>query len=96
MARQTVEIRNAGEVSRIGEELVQSGRFEALTEREFPWSERYETARYVALMGTHSDHLHLPEAQRAALHGGLARVIDEAGGKIEIPSRALLYHARRR
>lgn len=45
----------------------------------FPWTERYDTARYIALLSTYSNHIALPDPDRRALFDGIARAIEEHG-----------------
>ena len=47
------------------------------------------------LLDTYSDHIVLPDAQRLALYGDIAAVIERHGGSIEIPYVALLFLAFR-
>jgi SAM-dependent methyltransferase len=77
-------------------ELRDSGYFEHLEVKKFPWSARYDTRRYLGLLNTYSDHLRLTEERRAGLFAGLAEVIDRHGGYIERPYLAILYLAQKR
>jgi SAM-dependent methyltransferase len=61
----------------------------------FPWSHRYDSARYVELLQTHQDHILLPQEQRARLLDTIARTIDESGGEMEIPFVTQTCLARR-
>ncbi len=60
------------------------------------WSQRYTTAEYVALLGTHSDHILLPDSAREVLFSGVGAAIDAAGGSFELAYQTLLCLARRR
>jgi SAM-dependent methyltransferase len=67
------------------DKLLHDERFGPAVVRECPWSERYSTEAYINLLGTHSDHRLLPDAQRAELHGALAESISARGGEIDHP-----------
>ncbi|HET9074821.1 MAG TPA: class I SAM-dependent methyltransferase [Solirubrobacteraceae bacterium] len=62
--------------------------------RTYGWTQSYSTAEYIALLGTHSDHILLEESRRIALFGAVAAVIDEAGGSIELTYSTQLCLAR--
>ena len=57
----------------------------ACEEHAFPWSARYTTARYLALLDTYSDNIVLPDDVRATFYADIAAAIDRRGGVIEIP-----------
>jgi hypothetical protein len=61
----------------------------------FTGTVRYPTARYLSLLRTFSNHRMLPEDRRAALHGGLAAVVDAHGGALDIRVGTELILARR-
>jgi protein-L-isoaspartate O-methyltransferase len=52
--------------------------------RSYRWSRDYPTADYLALLQTHSDHVILPPASRAAVLEAVGDAIDEAGGAIRM------------
>jgi len=57
------------------EQIEESGLYENVTVRRHLWTVDYDADRYVAVLGTYSDHLALPEEQRAELFSRLhARV----------------------
>jgi SAM-dependent methyltransferase len=62
--------------------------------RTYEWTETYSTAQYIALLGTHSDHILLEEARRIQLFGAVAGVIEEAGGSLELTYSTQLCLAR--
>jgi SAM-dependent methyltransferase len=62
--------------------------------RGYDWSCEYTTAQYLELLGTHSDHIVLPDAQRAALLDAVGAAIDAHGGRFLLPYRARLCLAR--
>jgi hypothetical protein len=47
------------------------------------------------MLQTHSDHLGLPQAERAALLCAVAAAIREHGGRVAVRYKALLLLARR-
>jgi SAM-dependent methyltransferase len=52
---------------------------------QFEWSETYSAADYVALLGTYGDHLTLAADVRERLFAGIAEVIEDDGGTIDLP-----------
>lgn len=70
--------------------------FTELDARLYDWRQRYTTAEYLGLLGTHSDHITLPTAARERLFGGIGAIIDAAGGSFELGYQTLLCLARRR
>jgi SAM-dependent methyltransferase len=64
--------------------------------RFYRWEQSYTAAQYVALLGTHSDHLLLEPEVRARLFEAISALIDgPAGGSLELPYRSILCLARR-
>jgi SAM-dependent methyltransferase len=78
------------------QELEDSTLFSPVTERRYPWTETYTTARYLELLTTHSDHRMLRASVFDRLAQGLTRIIGEAGGEIRVDYVARLHLARRR
>jgi SAM-dependent methyltransferase len=76
-------------------EIAAADGFDAAEVRQFPWSERYSSADYAALLQTHQDHILLSEDDRAALLAAIARSIDEHGGHLELPLVTYVCLARR-
>ena len=64
--------------------------------RHYTWSKSYEAAEYVALTGTHSDHILLLAAARERLFARITEAIDAVGGTFELTYATLLCLARRR
>ena len=79
----------------IPELFADSGLFEPVAVRRYPWSRRYSTDEYLGLLGTHSDHRLLPAEQREGLYEAIGDALEASGGGIEIFYRAHLYLARR-
>ena len=51
--------------------------------RRYPWSTQYSTDQYIELLGTYSDHISLPDAEKTALLRGITDLIDEEfGGRV--------------
>ena len=71
-----------------------SGCFESVVARRYPWSHHYDTSDYLGLMETHSDHRLLPAEQRERLHAAIARALERSGGSIEVFYEANLYVAK--
>lgn len=59
--------------------------------RRYPWVAEYSAEDYVALLGTYSDHLSLPEDERSSLFGRIAELIhDEYAGIVRRHYEAVL------
>jgi len=59
------------------------------------WTRPYETAQWLDLLLTHSDHQALPAARRDALIGAVGRAIDQLGGAFEMTYETNLVSSRR-
>jgi SAM-dependent methyltransferase len=59
------------------------------------WSCTYTRDEWVRLLGTHSDHLLLPERQRTALHSAVGDAIDRHGGEVEVVYDVECFLSRR-
>jgi hypothetical protein len=68
--------------------------FERPEVRSFAWRDVYAADEYVRLLSTHSDHIVLEPAVQAGLYERVAGVIDEHGGRIEVPYVTRLCLAR--
>jgi SAM-dependent methyltransferase len=73
-------------------ELERSGVFGAVQVLQVPWTARYTSAQYVALLGTHSDHAQLEPESRDRLFEAIVEAIERRGGAFDVPyvSMALL------
>lgn len=61
-----------------GEEL-----FDKPIVRRYPWTTEYDAEAYIELLGTYSDHLSLPEAERHSLFESIRKLIcEEYGGRV--------------
>ncbi len=74
--------------------IMMSYGFERPEERYYDWNGAYSTDEYVMLLRTHSDHRLLPPDDLATLIDGIARVIDNNGGKINFDYRTVLLLTR--
>ncbi|HEY3727270.1 MAG TPA: class I SAM-dependent methyltransferase [Solirubrobacteraceae bacterium] len=63
-------------------EIERSPGFTAPGVEVYPWSQRYSTADYLALLQTHQDHILLEPGSRAGLLAAIGRAIDERGGAL--------------
>jgi SAM-dependent methyltransferase len=72
-----------------------SARFTAAKLDTFAWSKTHETAGWLELLQTHSDHQTLPPAQRERLLQAVGEAIDSLGGSFELPYETILVSARR-
>jgi SAM-dependent methyltransferase len=74
-----------------------SGLFGAAERLTFPWSRALDTSTYLRLLDTYSNHRMLADADRAALHAGIAALIDDHfGGEVIEERETVLYVTRRR
>ncbi|MHC4135934.1 MAG: class I SAM-dependent methyltransferase [Planctomycetota bacterium] len=73
--------------------LTRAGCFLGVETHRFPWTGTYTADGYVRLVGTYSDHLLLPPAQRQGLFDGLRTCIERLGGTIERRHEAVLFLA---
>jgi SAM-dependent methyltransferase len=89
--------RSPQDVGRRGctDELAASDRFDSVEHSEHPWSATYDTASYLELLTTQSDHRMLDPDRRRRLLDGVAAAIDAAGGEMPVEYVADLYLARR-
>lgn len=87
------QIRNAREWFEL--EFRGDSGFTDVDARVYHWSQLYTTSEYLALLGTHSDHILLPAQARERLFEGVAAAIDAAGGSFELSYQTLLCLARR-
>jgi SAM-dependent methyltransferase len=77
------------------EALQRSGEFVAFEARAYPWEAVYDRAGWLDFVATQSDHVLLPDAQRAALLDAVGDVIDELGGTVPYHFSTLLLTATR-
>lgn len=77
------------------EEFRRNSDFGEIDARAYHWRQRYTTEQYLGLLGTHSDHIMLPNPVRERLLAGVRRIIDTAGGSFELSYETLLCLARR-
>jgi SAM-dependent methyltransferase len=75
-------------------EIERSDVFERPLGKLLPWSESYTSDGYTDLLGTYGDHIGLTPAVRLTLFRDIERIIDVAGGHIEVNYRTLLLMAR--
>jgi len=66
-----------------------------VSKRVITWEQRYSTAEWVTMLGTHSDHRILPEEQRARLHAAVGDVIERHGGFVDFVYDVNCYLATR-
>jgi SAM-dependent methyltransferase len=73
-----------------------SGHFEEADLRVFPWTRVHETAEWLELLQTHSDHQTLPAPRRERLLAAIGEAVESLGGSFEMAYEAILVTARRR
>ena len=62
----------------------------------FSWTRTHDTAGWLALLQTHSDHQTLPPQRRERLLAEIGDAVDSVGGSFDMPYEAVLVSARRR
>jgi ubiquinone/menaquinone biosynthesis C-methylase UbiE len=88
------QLRNAAEW--LKQEFIGSSEFTDIDARVYRWQRPYTTDEFIGLLGTHSDHITLPDAPREKLYAEIRAVLDGAGGSFELTYQTLLCLARRR
>ncbi|MEA2225833.1 MAG: hypothetical protein QOE67_1115 [Solirubrobacteraceae bacterium] len=76
--------------------IAASQRFDAAEVSTFSWTRTHDTAGWLALLQTHSDHQTLPQPQRDRLLAEIGDAVESLGGSFEMPYEAILVSARRR
>jgi SAM-dependent methyltransferase len=77
------------------EEFGIGGLFIDVEASAFPWDIVYDRAGWIELVGTHSDHVTLPDEQRRALLAALGDAVDALGGTLTYHYSTLLVLATR-
>ncbi|HWF33569.1 MAG TPA: methyltransferase domain-containing protein [Solirubrobacteraceae bacterium] len=75
--------------------IASAGEFTAAEVDTFAWSRTHDTASWLQLLQTHSDHQALPAAQRERLLQAVGEAIDSLGGSFELRYEAILVAAQR-
>jgi SAM-dependent methyltransferase len=73
------------------EKIKASGFFTVNAVRDYPWSHRYTSKEYLALVDSYVDHRLLPRKQKQRLYQGLAAAIEAAGGNLTVPYTTVLF-----
>lgn len=82
------------EVSGRAEGLADSGLFGEVTVRRYPWEAEYDTASYIRLISTYSNHISLDATRRERLFRAIGNLIDtRLNGRIVKGYVAVLYLA---
>jgi SAM-dependent methyltransferase len=76
------------------EEFRDDPNFADLAVHKYRWVRTYTTAEYVGLIGTHSDHILLPEVASERLFARITDAIKAEGGSFELTYETLLCLAR--
>jgi SAM-dependent methyltransferase len=72
----------------------ESGLFEPVTHKSYPWKWRHTTSSYMDFLRTKSEHRMLEPAKREAMLGEIAKAIDDHGGRLTVDYETHLYFAR--
>jgi SAM-dependent methyltransferase len=75
--------------------LQATGAFASVRTEKYNWSATLSTDEWLARLATHSDHITLPDEQRAKLLDASRAVIDEHGGFVELRSGTHVIFARK-
>jgi SAM-dependent methyltransferase len=75
--------------------IAESGAFDVPWVRTFAWSRRHDTAQWLEILQTHSDHQAMEPQQRERLLAEIGEAVDSTGGKFEMPYEAVLVSALR-
>jgi hypothetical protein len=73
-----------------------SAAFDVAEVSTFAWTRTHDTAQWLALLQTHSDHQALAPARRERLLQAVGEAVESVGGSFELPYEAILVSARRR
>jgi SAM-dependent methyltransferase len=76
--------------------IAASGCFDAADVSAFAWTRTHDTAQWLALLQTHSDHQALAPARLQQLLQAVGEAIESVGGSFEMPYEAILVNAVRR
>jgi SAM-dependent methyltransferase len=75
--------------------IAASERFAAAQTSTYTWSRTHDTAQWLQILETHSDHQALPADRREQLLAEIGVAIDSLGGSFEMPYEAILVTAHR-
>ena len=74
----------------------ETGLYQEVVSKRYPWSLRYSKEHYLGLMDTYSDHRSLPPVTKNYLYDAIADVIERNGGTVTKEYVAVLFLARKR
>lgn len=78
-------------------EIENSNFFGSVTILKYPWTVQYDSASYIQLLNTYSDHIALAPQKRQALFDGITNLmVTRFDGSIQKEYLTLLYFARRK
>jgi SAM-dependent methyltransferase len=72
-----------------------SGLFDPALVQRYPWSLSYNADQFIDLLGTHSDHILLPEQQQRRLFQAIREAIETLGGSIVVNYVTILFFTQR-
>lgn len=78
------------------DQLEESGLFEDVTVKTYPWSRVLTTNDYLKLLETHSGHRVFPQERKRPLYQAIGEIIDRHGGSVTKPYVATVLLARRK
>jgi SAM-dependent methyltransferase len=78
------------------QQIEQTGLFESVAVKRYPWSTDYTRDEYLRLLKTYSNHLSLERERRARLHAAIGALIDrEFDGVVARPYVSVLHLAKK-
>jgi len=69
--------------------------FIGLETREYPKTRKYNADDFVSHISTHADHINLLEPDKSRFHEGIRKVIIDAGNKITLYDKYVIYLAKK-
>jgi ubiquinone/menaquinone biosynthesis C-methylase UbiE len=72
----------------------ESGVFQPVAHRRYPWKWQHTTSSYIAFLRTKSEHRMLESAKREEMLDEIAKAIDDHGGRLTVDYETHLYIAR--
>ncbi len=76
--------------------IAASGGFETAHVSAFAWTRTHDTAQWLEILRTHSDHQALAAERREELLTAIGEAVDSIGGSFAMPYETILVMARRR
>ena len=95
IAEKTTALRQPGEERRAHVEALHAAGLSPIEVRSYTWTSEYSRDQWLDYIGTHSDHLTLPDEQRAELLARVGSAVDALGGRLVYHFQTILVLASR-